>query len=415
MQTYPEAQDRLFAVSRSWIPTSRAQSFSRSIILYLCSQIEEGSLTVVEGDEAHDFGNGTGDKAEIVIKSPAAWQSVALEGSTGLGRAYINEWWDSQNPTKVVEILTGALKKYSSKRNLVAKARRPIHDLVVGNFDYKPRNRDKDNIGAHYDLGNEFFELFLDETMTYSSGIFDSQDDSMAQASHNKYDHILKNLQVKATDHVLEIGTGWGGFAKRAAATTGANITTTTISDEQLHYARSGIQDAGLEHQIQVQDSDWRDLDGFYDHVVSIEMIEAVHWRDYSDFFQKISDSLNPMGKVAIQAICVPQTDYERIKQTKDFIRTFIFPGGFLPSLEIMKTHAQAAGLQLSSAIDITPHYAETLRRWQSKFAENQPEIEALGLDKQLQRMWNFYLCYCEAAFNTRSCTVNQVYFEKSI
>ena len=171
---------------------------SRSLILRLCSQIEQGSLSVVEGDEIHEFGDGTGDPAEITIKSPEAWQSVALEGSTGLGRAYINEWWESQNPTRVVELLTGALKKYSSKRNLVAKLRKPLHDLIVGNLDYKPRNRDKDNIGVHYDLGNEFFALFLDETMTYSSGIFNYRDESMAQASQNKYDQILKTLQIEA-------------------------------------------------------------------------------------------------------------------------------------------------------------------------------------------------------------------------
>lgn len=414
MQTYTEAQDRLFAVSNTWIPSDKAHKPSRSLLLYLCRQIEHGSLHIIDGEDTHTFGDGQSPHARMTIQSNSAWQAVLLEGSAGLGRAYINGWWDSNEPTKVVELLNTVLKKFSSKRNFVAKLRKPFHDLVVGGLDFQPRDRDKDNIGTHYDLGNEFFELFLDETMTYSSGIFHSADESMVQASQNKYDQILKTLQVEAADEVLEIGTGWGGFAQRAAHSTAAHVTTTTISDEQHRYATTRIEESGLADRVSVQSSDWRDLQGTYDHVVSIEMIEAVHWRDYGAYFQKISDSLNSHGNAAIQAICVPHQDYERIKQTKDFIRTFIFPGGFLPSLEVIKANAKSAGLEVSSAIDITPHYSETLRRWRGRFLQNQPKIEALGLDTRFQRLWNFYLCYCEAAFNNRSCTVNQIYLRKA-
>ncbi len=414
MQTFTEAQDRLFAVSNTWIPSGNAHRPSRSLLLYLCRQIEDGTLQITDGEGTHTFGNGLSPEVEMIVKSPAAWQAVLLEGSAGLGRAYINEWWDSDNPTQVVELLNTVLSKFSTKRNLLAKVRKPLHDLFIGQFDFRPRDRDKDNIGAHYDLGNEFFELFLDETMTYSSGIFHETDESMNQASLNKYDQILKTLQIEATDEILEIGTGWGGFATRAASTTAAEVTTTTISDEQHSYATKKIDDAGLSDRVSVRSSDWRDLTGKYDHVVSIEMIEAVHWRDYESFFKRISDSLNPNGKAAIQAICVPHQDYERIKQTKDFIRTFVFPGGFLPSLEVIKANASAAGLEVSSAIDITPHYSETLRRWRDRFWQNQSKVDALGLDNRFQRLWNFYLCYCEAAFNSRSCTVNQIYFNKT-
>jgi len=259
-------------------------------------------------------------------------------------------------------------------------------------------------------VGNEFFSLFLDETMTYSSAVFPDRAASLAEASTHKYDMVVDSLDLGPEDHLLEIGTGWGGLAIRAAERTGCRVTTTTISTEQYQHANQRIRAAGLADLVQVLDLDWRDLNGQYDRVASIEMIEAVDWRQYGRFFSTIERCLKPEGRAVLQAICVPDRRYERTKNTEDFIRRFVFPGGFLPSLGTMiGAVAKSTRMQVIGVNDFSAHYAETLRQWRLRFDEKHVEVLKLGLDERFVRLWRFYLAYCEAGFLERHCTVNQI------
>ncbi len=225
-------------------------------------------------------------------------------------------------------------------------------------------------------------------------------------------DRLLSKLGVTAEHSILEIGTGWGGFALRAVDSTGCKVTTTTISDEQLHEASLRLQAAGLSDSVDLKDADWRDLTGQFDRVASIEMIEAVDWRDYDRYFSTIEQCMKPDGLAAIQAICVPDRRYERTKNTEDFIRRFVFPGGFLPSISaISSSVARSTSMQIVDVEDLSAHYAETLRRWRETFDERLDEVAALGLDERFCRLWRFYLAYCEAGFAERHCTVNQIVF----
>ncbi len=232
---------------------------------------------------------------------------------------------------------------------------------------------------------------------------------SLRDASLAKYDRLLDKLDVGSTDHVLEIGTGWGGFAIRAAGTRACEVTTTTISAEQRSEAVDRVAAAELDRQVTLLDSDWRDLEGTYDKVVSIEMIEAVDWRDYQDYFATIERCLKPDGMVGIQAICMPDRRFEAKKNKEDFIRRFVFPGGMLPSIgAISDAVGRATHLQVLDVEDLSIHYAETLRRWRVEFDESIDDAHRLGLDDRFCRLWRFYLAYCEAAFLERHCTVNQ-------
>jgi len=362
---------------------------------------EQGKSKTYSGTESHS--------ALVQINDSRAWRAIALEGSVGLGRGYMKGWWESSDPVAVIKLLNDNIRTFDRPRNNIAKLSKPIRTAVNKTKINKERSKDKENIHAHYDIGNEFFKTFLDETMTYSAGVFNSANDSMKQASINKYDRILNKIQPSEESSILEIGTGWGGFAIQAAKTTKSNVTTTTISDEQFIEAKIRVQKEGLNNRIEVLNSDWRDLNGQFDSVVSIEMIEAVHWKDYTKFFTKIQNCLKPDGKVVLQAICVPEKNYERIKGTKDFIRHFIFPGGYLPSIGAITNALKNTDLQLYNYEDLSEHYVETLRRWRKKFNENLTEVENLNLNHEFQKLWDFYLAYCEAAFSQRTCTLNQI------
>ena len=250
--------------------------------------------------------------------------------------------------------------------------------------------------------------------MTYSSGVFPTPDTSLADASRHKYDLLLGKVGVSSHHRLLEIGTGWGGLAIRAAETIGCSVTTTTISSEQLREAQRRVETAGFSRQVELLDSDWRDLPAVanprFDRLISIEMIEAVDWRDYDDFFATIERCLTSAGVAGLQAICLPDDRWERGKHTKDFISRFVFPNGCLPSVAaIKKSVASATSMHIADVEDLTPHYAETLARWRANFDSRLDEVSALGLDARFQRLWRFYLAYCEAAFRERHCLVVQL------
>ncbi len=395
---------------------------SRATVLRLMESMTHDRLEIIEGEWRREFGASPSEspagqaseqlpeqlKATVTVNDPRAWQAIAREGSIGLGRGYIEQWWHSDNPVDVVRIIIRNLAPLDELRNQINRVTKPIGDRVRRLTPRAGRDDNREDISAHYDLGNSFFSLFLDPTMTYSSGIFPQVEATMEEASVNKYDILIDSLGLSADHHLLEIGTGWGGMAIRAAERTGCRVTTTTISQAQLAVARRRVEEAGLADRVTLLDSDWRDLNGQYDRIVSIEMIEAVDWRDYDAFFATIERCLTPDGLASLQAICVPDRRYDRTKNTEDYIRRFIFPGGFLPSIgSVSQAVANATRLQIVGLSDFGAHYAETLRRWRHRFDERSDEIETLGLDQRFRRVWRFYLAYCEAGFLERHCTVN--------
>lgn len=350
----------------------------------------------------------------ITVVDPRAWSAVLTEGSAGLGRGYVEGWWTTDDPVGVIRVLARNMEVLDRYRNRMARSTGWAADRVRRSRTGPDQHRNRDDIATHYDLGNEFFSLFLDPTMTYSAGVFTDGATTMEQASLAKYDRLLDKLGVDGDHSLLEIGTGWGGLALRAAGR-GCRVTTTTISNAQLTEASRrrdrAVEDGRIDPgSITMLDRHWRDLDGRFDRVVSIEMIEAVDWREYDDFFSSIEDRLASDGLVGLQAICVPDQRYERAKNTEDFIRRFVFPGGFLPSLgTVIETISRSTGLQVLDIEDLSVHYAETLRRWRTRFDDNVQAVADLGLDNRFQRLWRFYLAYCEAGFLERHTTVNQI------
>jgi cyclopropane-fatty-acyl-phospholipid synthase len=272
------------------------------------------------------------------------------------------------------------------------------------------------NIEAHYDLGNDFYELWLDKTMAYSSGVFLNRSVSLQEASEEKFDRICRKLKLRPRDQVLEIGTGFGGFALHAAEKFGCNVTTTTISKQQFEFARTRFQTSEKNAKIELLQQDYRDLNGKYDKLVSIEMIEAVGHRFLDQYFRKCSSLLREDGSLVLQAIVMPERGYDRYLNSVDFIQRYVFPGGCLPSLgTILESVGRTTDLRFVHAEDMAPHYAETLRRWRAAFFSNLDEVRRQGYSEKLIRLWTFYLCYCEAAFEERRIGVLQIQFDKPL
>jgi cyclopropane-fatty-acyl-phospholipid synthase len=392
-------------------PRPRAIALARGATQRLLRRMTHDRLIVREALTESTYGSARPDLVgEITIHDGRAYVAVITEGSIGLGRGFIEGWWDSPDPVTAVRVIIRNLAAVDELRNRVHTYTGWATDRLRRVLPRPGRHRNREDISAHYDLGNRFFELFLDETMTYSAAVFPTVDTPLAAASLHKYDMLLDKLGVDASHRLLEIGTGWGGLALRAVETAGCQVTTTTISAEQFDEATQRIKQAGYEDRITLLDVDWRDLAGQHDRVISIEMIEAVDWRDYEAFFGTIERCLRPDGLVAIQAICLPDGRYARAKNTEDFIRRFVFPNGCLSSIgAISRSVARATRMQVVDVEDISVHYAETLRQWRDRFETHLDEVNELGLDNRFCRLWRFYLAYCEAGFRERHCTVNQI------
>ena len=349
-------------------------------------------------------------EAALTVHDERAYAAVAVEGSIGLGRGFIEGWWSSDDPVAVVRVLVRNLSTIDSYRNRLQRVLGPLTDNVRRQPRCDMRRRNREDISAHYDLGNDFFALFLDETMTYSCGVFPTPSSSLADASIHKYDLLIDKLGLIGDHHLLEIGSGWGGMTIRSVERTGCRVTTTTISAEQFGETRRRVATADIDRSVTVLDDDWRDLTGRFDRVVSIEMIEAVDWRDYDDYFATIERCLVPDGLVAVQAICVPDERWERTKNTRDFIKHFVFPNGCLGSVgAISRSVARATSMRVVDVHDLGPHYSETLLRWRQRFLTRIDDAGAMGLDRRFCRLWEFYLAYCEAGFRERHCTVTQI------
>lgn len=412
--------------SRTRISTSESRrpliaSGARHIVRALLERMESDQLSIDErivnrADQTTSFGPGIeGTRApamaaRLTVHDHRAYTAVVREGAIGFGRGYIEGWWTSDDPVAVVQVIVRNMAPIDNARNRLHSLTGWATDRVRSWLPRHTRDRNREDISAHYDIGNEFFALFLDDTMTYSSGVFPHPGASLREASLHKYDVLLAKLGVDSSHRLLEIGTGWGGLALRAVETIGCDVTTTTISSEQLREARLRVDAAGQHDRITLLETDWRDLTGEYDRLISIEMIEAVDWRDYDAFFSRIEARLEPTGLAGLQAICLPDHRYQRAKNTEDFIRRFVFPNGFLPSVgAITKSVSRSTHMQIVDVEDISAHYAETLRRWRNQFDDRLDEVKRLGLDDRFCRLWRFYLAYCEAGFRERHCTAIQI------
>jgi cyclopropane-fatty-acyl-phospholipid synthase len=376
------------------------QRVARRIALCLLRRLRSGRLIVLEGERRLVLGHG-GPRATVQINSPRLWPKL-LHGSRGLAEAYMHGLWESPDLTAVVRVAARNAASLDRWRRRLAPARVPLQ-AARGVRARNTHARSRHDIAAHYDLGNELFALMLDETMMYSSAYFPRRDMTLAQASRAKLELVCRRLGLGPGDHVLEIGTGWGGFAVHAARTTGCRVTTTTISREQYEHACDWARTAGVADRVTVLCEDYRDLRGRYDRLVSIEMIEAVGYRDFDTFFARCSNLLADDGAMLLQAIVIDDRAYVVEKASRSFIRTHIFPGGCLPSLGVIgRCLARRTDMRTVGIEDLTPHYVETLRRWRARFEAATARLEGLGYDERFRRLWRMYLAYCEAGFAER-------------
>lgn len=372
----------------------------RALLEPILRRIHTGTLVIIEKGKRRSYGHGE-PFALVELKSDAAWRRL-LRGSRGLADSYVEGLWDTPD-------LVALIRLAARNTTLGVRARRGLAPLMravqFGRALARPtsRRRRKRDIAAHYDLGEQLFERMLDPTLTYSCALFERDEMTLEQAQLAKLDLVCEKLELSPGERVLEIGSGWGSFALHAARTRGCHVTTTTISHRQHAYASERVRRAGLERRVDVLATDYRDLKGRYDKLISIEMIEAVGWRQTGNFFATCSRLLEPHGAMLLQAITIDDRLYELEKGSRSFIKERIFPGGSLPSIEaIMRDLAGRTDLQLAHLQDMTANYVTTLRRWRDRFLANASALGELGYDERFRRLWTLYLAYCEAGFAER-------------
>lgn len=341
--------------------------------------------------------------ARVDILDPSFYLRVATQGSIGAGEAYMDGLWRSDDLVALMRMLVRHRDRLDTLDSGSARAAGTLLKLWHA-LRRNSRQGSRRNIAAHYDLGNALFELFLSGDMMYSSAIYAYEGEALEDASRRKLDRVCRKLDLSPTDHVLEIGTGWGGFAIHAARHYGCHVTTTTISREQYDLARARVADAGLSQHVEVVLQDYRDLDGHYDKLVSIEMVEAIGHQYLDRFFARIAELLKPHGAALLQAITIEDARYRKALREVDFIKRHIFPGSFIPCVSALSgALARSSDLRLVNLEDIGPSYAMTLQAWRQRFLDRLPEVRALGYDERFIRMWEFYLAYCEAGFRERA------------
>lgn len=387
---------------------------ARRAMFKLLDRIGEGRLVLREPGGELEFGQNRFRhpvSATIEVHDPHFYTAF-LRGSLGLAESYIDGEWDCDDLTSLVRIGARNMPALDRARDFYRLAERPARAIGALLHD---EQRHKRKTAGHYDTGNELFTRFLDsDTLAYSSGIFRSPDDTLADASREKFDRVCRRLRLSPEDHVLEIGTGWGGFAIHAASEYGCRVTTATISREQRVLAEERVRDAGLEDLIEIVEQDFSKLEGSYDKLVSIEMIESIGWRRFDEFFAACDRLLKPDGAMCLQIITIDDRAYEAEKMSRSFINTLIFPGGSLPSNEfIARAIAKHTDMRMIAHEDITEHYPETLRRWRRNLNAGFDELRPLGYDERFRRLWNLYFAYCEAGFIERRILVGQTVFAK--
>ncbi|MDH3717224.1 MAG: cyclopropane-fatty-acyl-phospholipid synthase family protein [Planctomycetota bacterium] len=392
-------------------PTRLVDRLWRRLALRRLSHLKRGRLMISDQRGLCELGSLTtaGMHAELVVHDPRFYGCLVFGGILGAVEAYQRGYWDSPNLTNLVRLFSRNLH-LARDLNTASAVPRRLRDRLGHLLRRNSRGGSKQNIAAHYDLGNEFFALFLDETMSYSSGVFTSVTDSLAAASQAKNDLICRKLQLTETDHVLEIGAGWGAFAIHAAQQYGCRVTTTTISQEQYELAVQRVRQAGLDDRVEVLLRDYRDLEGVYDKLVSVEMIEAVGHQYLDQFFRVCSQHLKPDGMMLLQAITIADDRYDQYRRGVDFIQRYIFPGGCLPSLgRIRASLRRAADFNIWHLEEFGPHYARTLASWRERFLAARRRLAEMGFDEAFVRTWEFYFCYCEGGFREGAIDVSQL------
>ncbi len=374
----------------------------KKIIHQRLSQIKDAHIIIKDGKSINKFGKPGNLSAKINILDAVFYKNIILGGTIGASESFIRGEWSSPNLTNVIRVLARNTEAQDKLENLFTLLSQPFLK-VMHKLNENSVRGSKKNISRHYDLSNDFFSLFLDKNMMYSSAIYKSRKTSLEDASTNKLDVICKKLNLKKTDHVIEIGTGWGGFAIYAAKNYGCKVTTTTISIEQYKFAKQKIKEAGLGKKIKVLLKDYRLLKGQYDKLVSIEMIEAVGYQFYDEYFKIIGQLLKNDGEALIQAITIKDQRYSKAIQSVDFIQKYIFPGSCIPSITaIQNSLTSSTDLVINDIRDIGHHYARTLADWRKRFLKNKQEIRKLGFDDKFLRMWLFYFAYCEGGFEEK-------------
>jgi cyclopropane-fatty-acyl-phospholipid synthase len=386
---------------------------SRALFTVLLRRLRAGRIELVEDGRRRTFGPASADlQATVTVHDPAAWRSLP-SGSVGLGEAYVDGLWETDDLVALMRIAARELRHLDGLRGLVARPRGLAHRLrrlVPDNT----RERARRHIAAHYDLGNELFAAFLDERMIYSCAYFPEEGTSLEEAQLEKLERICSRLRLGPENHLLEIGSGWGGLAIHAAREHGCRVTTTTISVEQRELAERRVAEAGLEDRVTVLFEDYRDLEGRYDRLVSVEMIEAVGWQHFDEFFRRCDELLTDDGLMLLQAITIDDSLYEIEKGARSFANTHVFPGGCLPSEQLIAACiARDTEMRQVWAEDITAHYPLTLAAWRERFLAAWERLRARGYDERFRRFWAFYLSSSEAGFRERRIGDLQALFAK--
>ncbi|MDA9929993.1 cyclopropane-fatty-acyl-phospholipid synthase family protein [Alphaproteobacteria bacterium] len=381
------------------------------LLLSIFSSLQFGSLTVtLPSGVRHEFkGRQSGPAADLNLRSMNAISRILSNGKMGFCEAVMDGEADSVSMPTLIEL--AVLHDQTLSKEMSAGFCRRIGLQLYHRFRRNSKTGAAKNIAYHYDLGNEFYSAWLDQTMTYSSAVFDSDEDDLSTAQINKYRHLADLADIQPGDQVLEIGCGWGGFARYAIEERGAHVTGITISQAQHEYTRKRLADAGLSERVDIQLIDYRDLRGSFDKIVSIEMFEAVGQAYWQTYFQSIAGLLKKGGRAAVQSITIEEDAFEEYRREPDFIQRYIFPGGMLPSMPRLDEPVSAAGLQLVTANGFGLHYARTLAEWRTRFRAAWPTLARDNFDSRFQRMWELYLSYCEGGFRAGMIDVKQMLF----
>lgn len=406
---------REISLSRYDDSLSIKQKLCRKAVLYFMSNIEKGHITVNDSIGVTKIGKSeSGLHATIYVNSFDFYISTFYQGSIGFGNSYISGHWTVDNLTSLLSIFAknlGVIKK--AERHAVSLMFM-IYQTMLYVIQPNTLKHAKKNILSHYDLSNDFFKIFLDESMSYSGLLFNSETDTLEQAARNKNLSLLQNLELTPEDHLLEIGTGWGSLAIMAASEFGCQVSTTTISNQQFNYVKDEISRLKLDQKINLLNLDYRNISGKFSKLVSVEMVEAVGYQYYNEYFKICSTLLEDDGLFFLQAIVIRDQEYERAKNEVDFIKKYIFPGGCLPSLNcILNSIAKHTDLSLLSVKDITYDYAVTLSAWRKKMLANEQQIYKHGFDEKFLKTWEYYFSYCEAGFLQRNIMTLQIIFSK--
>ncbi len=382
-------------------------NFSDQIVFKILRDIKHGYLEITKyNGELLKFGNPNSPlKSFLKIKKPNFTFNLIKGGSVGFAESYMRDEFETDNLSNLIEITARNIKiiyKFSGLLDF------PVVNYVKNIFIKNTRDRSKDNISKHYDLGNEFFALWLDKTLTYSSAIFDERNKDLSNAQNNKYQKLIDLIKPNDGDKILEIGCGWGGFAEYLGKKYDVKLDCITISKKQFEYAKKRIHECGLNEKVNIEIKDYRDLKNKYNSIASIEMIEAVGQNYLESYFKTIKNNLSDDGRAAIQAITIDDNMFDRYKNKTDFIQKYIFPGGFLPSKNIINRYVSENGLAIKSYDSYADHYSDTLALWRNEFNKKWDLIKKQGFDLTFKRMWEFYLSYCEAGFKSKNIDLIQ-------